>query len=131
MGGIFSVAVFNYLLNLLIHRHMKRYISRSHFSSINYKQQQRLTWLLVGQGSLPLLLVALVIIITSIGLPDLMKNKPLPKDVWESCLIAIALYPLLGPILTILLTKPYYEAFKSIFIYRLSRNKNGVSVIKF
>lgn len=79
---------------------------------------------------MPLLIVALIIIMLLIGLPDLMKNKILPKNVWESCLTALALYPLLGPILTIVLTKPYYDAFKSIFIYRLPRNKNEVPVIK-
>lgn len=129
--AIFSGALLIYFFSLLTHRHTKRYLSRSQFSSINYKQQQRLTWLLVGQGSMPLLLVFAICLILLIGLPDLLEKKPISKNLWESCLAVISLYPLLGALLTILLTKPYYEALKLKLLCRQSRNKSDVTITKF
>ena len=124
----FSVALLNYFLSLLTHRYMKKYLSESQFSSINYKQQQKLTWLLVGQGSMPLLMAAVICLIVLIGLPELLENKPPPKDVWEAYFTVLLVYSLLGPILTIVLTKPYYEALKLMLV--CGRNKIGVTIIK-
>ena len=93
---------------------MRLYVSRSHFSSINYKQQRKMTLLLIGQGSLPVLASVLLVTIYSLSIPTLIDNKMPSKSVWELCYCMIVLYPLFGAILTIVLTKPYYDALKSI-----------------
>ena len=89
-----------------------------------------MTWLLVGQGSLPLFIVFVVCLILLVGLPNLVQKSPISKNLWETCLAVATMYPLVGPILTIVLTKPYYEALKLMLVCEQSRNKIGVTLMK-
>lgn len=80
---------------------------------------------------MPLLMAAVISLIVLIGLPELLEKKPVPKDVWEASIAIGVLYPILGALLTIVLTKPYYEAFKLMLPFRQPRNESDVAIIKF
>lgn len=131
---LFSVALLIYLLNMLTHQLLKGYFTTIHLSSVHYQQQKSLTLLLIGQGSLPLIISLIVDIILMQSFADFLEGKSPSKFVWELCLCIVVVYPLLSPIFTIILTKPYFTSFVSMLrtiTFTQRRRETSVSVIKF
>ena len=87
--------------------------------------------LLIGQGSLPLVIPVLVALILAPSVPDMINGKPPSKFIFEISLCTVVLYPVLSPILTIVLTKPYYAPFRLLLRRITSKHEFSVSVTKF
>lgn len=127
---IISLPFFVYTYNILTHRYMIKYISTHKSSGLHYEQQKKLTILLVGQGSLPLIMPLLAGLIIAPSIPDMLMNgRPPSKFVWQLSISTITVYPLISAILTIVLTKPYYVALKSMLKIRIPAKQRKVSVI--
>lgn len=110
---------------------MRRYFSIVQMSKVQYKQQKRMTALLVGQGSLPLLIPAIMACILSTSISGMMHGQPPSKLVWDLTLCTVMLYPVLSPILTVALTKPYYTPLTNILRIIAFKREASLSIIKF
>lgn len=128
---VVSIPIANNILNFLTHQHMKRFFSIAQLSNIHYHQQKRMTLLLIGQGSLPLMIPVLVAIIIVPSLPGIMDGRSPSKFTYEFGLCTVVMYPVLSPILTIALIRPYNTPIKLILRKIAFKRKRSVSIIKF
>lgn len=87
--------------------------------------------LLVGQGSIPLAIPVLVALILAPSIPGIMDGRPPLLFTWELSLCIVLSYPVLSPILTVILTTPYHAPFKLLLRRIAFKHAHSMPVVKF